>query len=222
MFLIVRTKDQIRKTEKFFNAQSISVASFAVSSTVFNKIEIEDGVDGFIVTSPNAVLSIPQTKLPFFCVGSATEQEAVDTGRRIAYTGRLGATEMAVDVAKKFPPETLIHAAGDMAETEWYNILEKEGIHVIKKLAYETKYTTEIDVDTLKVLQGDTLKALVFFSVQGIITFTKLLQNNNIDPQKFSLIAFSENIALQGSMYKNILIAEEPSLNAVKNIMQSF
>ncbi|MFT7432836.1 MAG: uroporphyrinogen-III synthase [Alphaproteobacteria bacterium] len=221
MFLLVRTKDQLKKTEKFFKASDIEVASFAVSSTVFNKIDIQAEDDGFIVTSPNAVLAIPQTKLPFFCVGEVTEKEARDTGRRIAFTGNAGAEDMAKQIARRFPPEKLVHAAGDMADISWYTILESAGIQVEKRLAYHTKYTEYIDDKTLDIIQSDDLKAIVFFSTQGAETFTKLMKENHLNPENLSVITFSENIADCCSEYKAIYITAAPRLESVKNVMQA-
>lgn len=221
MFLLVRTKDQLKKTAKFFKTANIEMASFAISSIALQKIEIEDDVDGFIVTSANAVLSIPQTKLPFFCVGETTRQEALDTGRRVAFTGTNGAADMAKQIANMYPPETLVHAAGDTADISWHCVLEKAGIHVKARLAYNTNYTEEINQETLEILNSGKLKAIVFFSIQGAKHFTSLLKKHQINPSNFIAITFSKNIATQCSEYKYIHITATPELKAVKNVMES-
>lgn len=220
MFLLVRTKDQIKKTEKFFADAGIDVMSCAVSSTVLNKIAVEDDDEGFIVTSPNAVLSIPQTRLPFFCVGEATAKEAEETGRRVVYVGYRGAKEMAEAVARKYPPEKLVHAAGDTADTSWYGILAKVGIEVEKRLAYGTKYHTELDPQTIEALKAGKASVAVLFSVQGARHFTSMLKKAGFKPSQFRVITFSSAIADQCSEYHTVYITPKPSLAAVKNIMQ--
>lgn len=221
MFLIVRSKDQIRKTERFFKECNIEHASFAISSIQLNKLKIDKDVDGFIVTSQNAVLSIPQTKLPFFCVGEATEKECLETGRRVAYCGKMDAKSMAEDMAKTFPPMKLIHAAGDMAETDWYTTLEAKGISVEKHIAYETIYTKELLPEVKNLIKSGVLKGVVLFSVQGAQKFLDLLQSENMDYSNLHAVTFSQNIADICTGFKQVHVTASPSLNDVKNIIQS-
>ncbi len=223
MFLIVRTKDQIRKTSRYFTESDIAHKTFAISSTQLNRIDIskEQQLDGFIVTSPNAVLAIPQTKLPFFCVGDATEKECIETGRRVAFTGRSNAENMAADMAKRFPPMRVIHAAGDRADTSWYQTLTAKGIEVVNKLAYQTVYSEKLDDETIALLKSEPFKAIVFFSSQGAEHFQKLMVQAGLQSQNFNVITFSQQIAQHCQNFKNVLVCEEPSLKAVKNVIQT-
>tara|TARA_A200000113_G_C8764777_1_gene322301 strand:+ start:52 stop:720 length:669 start_codon:yes stop_codon:yes gene_type:complete len=221
MFLIVRTKDQIKKTARFFEENKIDHSTFAVSSTELQKIDIPEDVDGFIVTSPNAVLAVPQTKLPFFCVGDATEKECLETGRRVAFTGRADAQDMAKQMAKKFPAMKLVHAAGDMAETKWYSILEDKGIQVVNKTAYQTTYAQNFPEDIKKLLEDEVLRGVIFFSTQGAERFLKLTEQEGINLKEVIAITFSNNISKVCNGFKKVYTTETPSLEDVKNIIMS-
>lgn len=221
MFLIVRTKDQLKKTERFFKEKSIQCESLAISSTKLHKIDIEKNVDGIIVTSSNAVLALPQTKLPFFCVGESTEQECLETGRRVVFSGKEGADKMAQDMANRFPPMNLIHAAGDTADTSWYTVLKNKGIQVENKRAYETVYIESFPENILENLNDNNFQAILLFSIQGAETFKKIIEKENIDFSQINIITFSQNIADVCIGSKKLYISESPTLDAVKNIIQS-
>jgi uroporphyrinogen-III synthase len=221
MFLIVRTKDQLKKTVRFFEEKGVECESLAISSTQLNKIDLEDNIDGIIVTSSNAVLSIPQTKLPFFCVGESSEKECIETGRRVAFCGKQGAEEMASEMAKKFPPMNLIHAAGDTADISWYDVLKNKDIQVENKIAYETIYVESLPSTISEKIKQKDLETILLFSVQGADIFNKSLENEKIDLSTLSAITFSQNIADRCKGYKKVYIASSPTLDAVKNIIES-
>lgn len=221
MFLIVRTQDQIKKTSRFFEQNNIEHCTFAISSTELQKIKMPDDVDGVIVTSPNAVLSIPQTKVPFFCVGEATEKECVETGRRVAFTGRTNALDMAQQMAKQFPPMKLIHAAGDMADIKWYSILEEKGIQVVNETAYKTKYAEKFPDGVKKLLEDEVLRGVIFFSTQGVERFLKLAEKEGVNLGEMTAITFSENIAKVCKGFHSVHTTKSPSLEDVKNIIMS-
>lgn len=219
MFLIVRAQGRLKETTAALNP--LPIAPCTISKINYQRLSLEKEDEGIIVTSAHAVLAIPQTHLPLFCVGEHTATEAKTLGHRAALTGSEGAEGLAKAIVRRFPAHNIVHVAGDQAPTEWYKILEDKGFKVRRVLSYTTDYVDDFEAPVLKAIQSGQAKVPVFFSNNGVKHFLKLLKKNNIDPKTMDSIAFSAQIARDCQAFKRVAICQAPDMGALKQTMEA-
>jgi len=221
MYLIVRTKDRLKETLKQFSLYKLEAEVLSISSLEYNKFVIPKEAEGLVVTSPNAVITIPETKLPLFCVGARTAQEAIDAGLRVVHTGEKDAQLLAENIVKRFPKEVLLHVCGDQVDAGWYGFLEKRGFKVIPQKVYHTVYTDKISEDVLTGLRENKYKNILFFSTKGAKHFAELAQEYKLDCSKFKAVALSENVAQPLEGFAEVKVVDKPSLPSMIQFLKT-
>lgn len=219
MFLTVRAQGRIKETVEAL--KPLPVAGCTISKINYQRLDIKKEDEGIIVTSAHAVLAIPQTRLPLFCVGEQTATEAKTLGHRAALTGEGGAEDLAKMIVRRFPPHSIVHVAGDQAKAEWYKILEDADFKVRRVLSYTTDYVEDIEEPILNAIKSGAAKVVVFFSNNGAKHFLKLLNKYKIDPKNLDAIAFSAQIATDCKAFKRVAVCQAPELSALKHTMEA-
>ena len=219
MFLAVRAQGRLKDTVEAL--KPLPVTPCAISKINYQRVALTSEDQGIVVTSAHAVLAIPQTRLPLFCVGEHTAQEAKTLGHRVALTGTQGGEELAQMIIRRFPPHNLIHVAGDQSGTEWYKMLEDAGFPIRRVDSYTTDYVEDLDAEVVKSLQSGAIKVVVFFSTNGVKHFEKLLLKHKINPKTLDCIAFSGQIASVCTMFNRVAVCQSPEMPVMKQTMEA-
>lgn len=219
MFLAVRAQGRLKETLEIL--KPLTVYPCPISKISYARVKLEKEDEGIILTSAYAVLAIPQTRLPLFCVGEHTAHEAKTLGHRVAFTGKQGAKELAEDIIRRYPAHNIVHVSGDQGDTEWYNILKSKGFGIKHMQSYTTEYVEDISEDILKKIKSNDIKVILFFSNKGVKQFLKLLQKYKIDPKNLYCIAFSQQIAQTCTVFKRVAICQAPEMQVMKQTMEA-
>lgn len=220
MLLIVRSKDQLKYTVEKLVSPSLATKGFAVSKLSYHKLILNGSEDGIIITSPSAALAVPPTRLPLYCIGERTANEARSLGHRVLMDGAGGdAADMAKSILERYPVQNLVHAAGDTSDEAWYHFLTESGFSVEKREVYTTEYVKEFDADTLGLLQKGAFTHASFFSVNGVNRFKALCTEAKIDISKIKSIAFSQQIAEHCAEFASVVSCSEPTLDNMKAVI---
>lgn len=223
MYLVVRTKDRLKSTMLKLKDHGILTEALAISVLEYNQVKIiEDFTpDAYIATSPKAVLSIPKNKLPVFCVGKATAEEADNLGLRALYFGEGNAEDMARHILRKYPKQKMLHVAGDTADTAWYTLLEAEGFKIKKSIGYTTKYIEKISSASADKINAGDYKAILFYSAGGAAHFVKLAKEAGVDVSKQRAVAFSAQVAEALAGFGQIITTTSPTEISVVQAIQT-
>ena len=213
MFLLVRTKDRLRASMVAFKDQSFTTEALPISTIDYQQVKLgdDDAVDGFIVTSPQSVLTIPKTRLPLFCVGQKTADEALEMGHRVIAVGTGGAEDLAQQILKKFPTQHLMHVCGDTADTAWHELLTSKGYEISIRRGYTTKFLESLSQDTVNKINAGNYKALVFYSAQGAKSFVDLAVKFGVNLSNAKAVAMSEAVEVQLKGFGQVAVAQRPS-----------
>ena len=219
MFLVVRTKDRLKETvrELTLSCKGNEFHPFAVSRinvTPLKNIK-EDLFDAVVITSPSGALGVPRTKLPFFCVGAKTADEATILGHRVVYEGVGGVQELIEHIHTRYPAQNLLYAHGDTADTSWLKTLSTYGFKGKAYPVYKTEYATEFDKETLELLKNGKIKHVLFFSENGCTEFKKIAKKAGQPLSSITALVFSEAIAKVAEGFLNVHVCKTPTLQAM-------
>ena len=217
--LIVRTRDKLKETSDFFTKAGYSTIECQISKTLPTPVKIPDNTDGFIITSSCALLSIKHQNIPLFCVGDITGLKATDMGFRVIYSGNEGAQNLAEYIANVYPPQKLVHAAGDNVSNDWYKTLENKGFEIVYSQAYSTEYSEDISEDVVSAIKNGTIDAIIFLSAMGAKTFVSIANKYNLAISNIAAVAISKIVAdnLQGM--QNIKIADQANMEGISKCL---
>lgn len=216
MFLLIRTKDRLRDSMLAFKDAGFKTEALPISTVKHLKLSPEDmKTDGFIVTSPQGVICVPQTRLPFFCVGDKTAQEALEMGHRVAAVGEGGAADLAASMKKKFPPQNLVHICGDTADKSWYSLLESDGYTIQTRVVYTTDYIEQLSTETVQKINNNNYQCLVFYSAAGAKQFVDLAVRFGVNLSQLKAVALSDQVQAELRGFGEIKVAIKPNESAI-------
>lgn len=220
MELVVRTKDQLQDSIDLLRKIGIQCEGLEISSMEYHRAELE-GVDGIVVTSPSSLVCIPESRLPIFCVGKKTADEARKMGLRVVLEGEANGQDMAEKIVERFPAETLLHIAGDHAETEWYQILEKQGFTVKTQEVYSTRYLESLPQKFVDGLSSAKFHSCMLFSAKGAEAFQILLEKHNISPLSLTAICLSEKVSQPLKGFGCVQIADTMTMRGMVEALKT-
>lgn len=216
MLLIVRTQDKLLETIDFFEKSGHSALGLPISTTIPQPIDIPEEIQGLILTSSSAIDALPaECSLPVHCVGAATADRLAAKGGNVGLHGVENGRSLAEKILQTLPPQPLLHAAGDQAGTDWYDILEKAGFTITTKIAYKTQYLEALPNHIKTPLLEKKIKAVLVFSAKGAQHFTELAKTSGMQKNTLQGIVFSAHIAEKledTSLFSTLSWPEELSL----------
>ena len=221
MFLVVRSSGRLQTTLQDFKKYSLIAQGFQISKIAYHKLSLNKNDHGIVITSPHAALAIPPSRLPLFCVGEATAEEAKSLKHRVALIGEKGAADMAEKMVRRFPPHHVVHAVGDTADTSWHRILEKSGFGVTKTQVYSTEYASALPDDVVSHLKTGNIKCVVLFSEKGATHFLKLIQEAGVDLSAIDCVAFSKEIAQKCTGFRRVAASPVPNMVTLLQLLES-
>jgi len=183
--------------------------------TKIKNFELSKVNDNLIFTSQNAVLSILEhsncddlKKKNVFSVGIKTKDLLTENGFNvIAYTGY--AADLAEIITLIYSKESYTFFSGNLRRDVLPNTLKENGIIFNEIEVYETNITSK------KIISK--LDGIVFFSPSAVESYLKL---NTIKEEMCFCIGETTAEALQNKKVKNIIIADNPSVeNVIKNVI---
>jgi uroporphyrinogen-III synthase len=140
-------------------------------------IELPASAQAILVTSGNALASLPIDPRPLLAVGDATAQRARALGFPNVLSAAGDATHLAQLATRTLPPSAgpLCLACGEGQGAALTAALSAENFQVIQRVAYIARPVTAFPETAAAALRGATLHAALFMSAQTARAFSTLL-----------------------------------------------
>ncbi len=209
--LVLRSQHGCAATVRFWRQHGVVAQGMVVSTTTLQPVTIPTHVKGILVTSFRALLSIPSTETPLYCVGAATAARAQRMGFNVAKVGQGNAVDLATALVAENKQGPLLHTAGDQADPAAWQPLQQNGVQVLMQTAYTTHYVTQLSRAVTSLLKHNVLQWVVGYSAAGVATFVQCAQKAGVDINNLSLLALSEQVAAAGNDFKQIVVAPNPT-----------
>jgi uroporphyrinogen-III synthase len=167
-----------------------------------------------ILTSPFAIPALQGSKLPVWCVGPSTAEEAAAANLTIAHSGMADAAALARHIASlPLPPQQFLHPHGDHAGQAWHSILTTAGHSMRPIMVYRTNRITSLPPELLPQLAQTTHTLL--FSPGSAKHLAKLLKQANISPTGTAVALSGEVATAAAAFWPRVVVAGTPTLQAM-------
>lgn len=185
-------------------------------------------IQAVLVTSAVAIDPIPHAYhgKPLLAVGDATADAARQAGFTTVHSAGADAQTMAVEAAKLFTPEKgpLLLAARDGLGEPLELDLADRGFRVLRHAVYAIAAPTALPVVAGTVLQGDDLRAALFFSADTARAFVRLVDaaglNERVAQADAVAIGKPAAVALERLPWRSVKIAAHPTQDEMLTLLQ--
>jgi len=172
-----------------------------------------------LITSGNAVDSLPAwaRARPVFAVGDATAARARAAGFADVYSAGRDAADLAALVQLGLPARSgeLLLLTGKGQGSALTSLLQAQRRDVIVREVYEAVAVPRLPAQAAEALQGDDLRAALFFSAETARKFVQLVTAAGLEAsvQKTDACAISPatGMALEAFGWRRIRIAARPT-----------
>jgi uroporphyrinogen-III synthase len=207
---ILSTKKLLPNQKEVFLDTTISLIEEDFIETKIKNFELKSINENLIFTSQNAINSVLQhpkhseiKAKNVFSVGMKTKDVLTENGFNvIAYTDY--ASDLAEIISLVYPKETFTFFSGNLRRDILPNTLKENKISFNEIEVYETKLNSK---KTTNKFNG-----ILFFSPSAVESY---LQSNSIMHEVCFCIGETTAEALEAKKIKNIVIAEQPSVESV-------
>lgn len=181
-----------------------------------------------LITSGNAIDSLPAwaRARPVFAVGDATAARARAAGFAEVHSAAGNAADLAGLVHRALPAQCgeLLLLTGKGQGSALVNLLRAEQRDVIVREVYEAVVVPRLPSLAAEALQGDDLRAALFFSAETARQFVRLVATAGLDAsvQKADACAISPatGVALETLRWRRIRIAARPTQDDMLALLQ--
>ena len=180
-------------------------------------------VQAVLATSANGVRALaanqPIRDLPLFVVGPQSEAAARDMGFQHVQSANGDAAALAALVALSIQPAagTLLHVAGEEADTALTDMLKARGFSVRRKNLYRVEAAVQLPQAAAAALRDSTVDAALFFSPRSARIFTACVARDALKVEKLIAVCISANTAqaLSGLALAQIRVAARPNQDSL-------
>lgn len=211
--LVVRTADTLADTMLLFP----KATPFAIAKTIPEPITIPEQTELLVLTSQNAVPTLPKTHLPLVVVGEQTAQIANQHSLNVVATGHSDAAGL-VAVLKNRPEKNILHVHGNDADINWHQQLQSPQ-KITGLQGYTTQYCTELPPEIIHKLQEKQLTRVTLWSAQAAHHLHKLLKQAKINAREITAFCLSPQVAQAAAGFGQVVVAPEPNRNAMKKMV---
>lgn len=179
-------------------------------------------IDRILVTSGRALAALSgcvDPSVPVLAVGAATAQRARDLGFQQVEAGGGDAASLLDCLGA--PPQsggTLLFPTGRGLGGELVAGARARGWRIIRRVVYDTRGIRALPPDTARLIAKNRVAAVLFFSAETALAFTRVLSPNLLGNFRFiRAVVLSLKIAstLERSLWFDIAVADGPTQDAL-------
>ena len=176
-------------------------------------------INAVLLASGNAVDPLPTAvrALPVFAVGATTARRAEQAGFIDVASADGDASALAALVRARLRPQdgTLLLAAGRGQSLALAADLRAFGYRVARRIAYAAMPVHRLPADAEMALQGDRLRAVLFFSAETARLFMRLVHAaglvNTLHSRDAITIGVTAGMALKREHWARVRVASKPT-----------
>lgn len=179
-----------------------------------------DGVQALLFTSANGVRAFAQLSarrdLPVFAVGDASARQAGEVGFSQVSSANGDVNDLAELVERACDPKNgaLLHPAATQVAGDLKGQLEAKGFAVRRTVIYESQESDRLSAETIRLIQGDGIDGILFFSPRTARTFAKLAVQAGTVERLARVLAFALSQAVAEPLadlgFRAIRVAQKP------------
>lgn len=191
-------------------------------------IDLTD-VQAILCTSANGVRALAQAsgerRVPLFAVGDATAACARAEGFGMVESAAGNADDLVRLAAERLDPRQgrLLHVAGQVAAGNLTEALGKRGFAVERRVLYEARPVTELNLSAVRALRGGTIDFAMFFSPRTAAVFVTLAGTAGVADSCETVAALSispaTDAALAPIQWLDRRVADRPNQPALLHML---
>jgi uroporphyrinogen-III synthase len=191
-------------------------------------IDLTD-VQAILCTSANGVRALAQAsgerRVPLFAVGDATAACARAEGFGMVESAAGNADDLVRLAAERLDPRQgrLLHVAGQVAAGNLTEALSKRGFAVERRVLYEARPVTELNLSAVRALRGGTIDFAMFFSPRTAAVFVTLAGTAGVADSCETVAALSispaTDAALAPIQWLDRRVADRPNQPALLDML---
>jgi uroporphyrinogen-III synthase len=191
-------------------------------------IDLTD-VQAILCTSANGVRALAQAsgerRVPLFAVGDATAACARAEGFGMVESAAGNADDLVRLAAERLDPRQgrLLHVAGQVAAGNLTEALGKRGFAVERRVLYEARPVTELNLSAVRALRGGTIDFAMFFSPRTAAVFVTLAGTAGVADSCETVAALSISLATDAALapiqWLDRRVADRPNQPALLHML---
>jgi uroporphyrinogen-III synthase len=186
-------------------------------------------VDAVVITSRNALASLPQTlrAVPLFAVGEATAAAARRCGFETVFSADADAAALADLIGCTFtssPARRLLHLSGKSQGRDLARRLRELGFVVYRRVVYQAVPEPALAEAARAALGAGSVRAALFFSAETARSFVRLAVEaglrDSVRSTEACAIGRPAAVALEPLPWRSIRVATRPNQSELLALLQ--